>query len=140
MQLAALQSGIVLALVNRHLTESEAAHILADSQAQLLIADDRTGAAAAAAAARAGLDAGARFAIDGDSGFTDWRELWGADEPPTDRTAGSLLLYSSGTTGVPKGIRTPSSGRSPEQEDHRLLEGLAAYDVKHDGVASRIVV
>ena len=85
-QLAALQSGIVLALVNRHLTESEAAHILSDSQAQLLIADDRTGAAAAAAAARAGLDAGARFAIDGDSGFTDWRELWGADEPPTDRT------------------------------------------------------
>lgn len=133
-QLAALQSGIVLALVNRHLTESEAAHILADSQAQLLIADDRTGAAAVAAAARAGLDAGARFAIDGDSGFTDWRELWGADAPPADRTAGSLLLYSSGTTGVPKGIRTPLSGRSPEQEDHRLVEGLAVYDVQHDGV------
>ncbi|GAB3308086.1 AMP-binding protein [Epidermidibacterium keratini] len=133
-QLATGQIGLVLALINRHLTAPEAAYILSDSHARLLIADSRTGDAAVGAAELAGLGVDARFAIGDVAGFADWRELWAADEPPTNRTAGSLLLYSSGTTGAPKGISKPLSELAPEQEDQLVVESLAAFDVARDGV------
>ena len=38
------------------------------------------------------------------------------DTPPEVRTGGQLVLYSSGTTGKPKGIRKPLGGESPERQ------------------------
>src|SRR5207253_8589203 len=59
--MAALQGGLYLTPINHHLTASEVAYVLADSQARVLVASDSFADAAAQAADRADLAERARF-------------------------------------------------------------------------------
>ncbi|WP_026361127.1 acyl-CoA synthetase [Amycolatopsis nigrescens] len=114
---AAIQSGLYVVVVNWHLVGPEVAYILADSGAKAFLAHERFAEVAVAAADEAGLRPEARFAVGEVPGFRRIEELGSGegDGRPADRTAGSPMLYTSGTTGRPKGVRRPLTGADPDQ-------------------------
>ncbi|WP_338674820.1 acyl-CoA synthetase [Streptomyces sp. SCSIO 30461] len=115
--LAATQAGFYLVPVNHHLVGPEIAWIIADSGAKVLIAHERFGATARAAADEARLPASNRYAVGRIDGFRPYAELLDgrSDSEPADRTLGWVMNYTSGTTGRPRGIRRPLPGKLPEE-------------------------
>jgi long-chain acyl-CoA synthetase len=112
---AAMQTGLYVVPVNWHLTAAEVAYILGDSEAGAFVAHERFADVAAAAADQAGIDRGARFAVGAIPGFAPLTEL-GKDGAgrPGERTAGAPMLYTSGTSGRPKGVRRALTGEDPD--------------------------
>ena len=114
---AAIQTGLYVVPVNWHLTAPEVAYILSDSGAAAFAAHERFADVAAEAAEGAGIDPGARFAVGAVPGSAPLTTL-GADGPagrPDPRTAGAPMVYTSGTSGRPKGVRRPLTGEDPDQ-------------------------
>ena len=112
---AAMQTGLYVVPVNWHLTAPEVAYILGDSEAGAFVAHQRFAGAAAAAADQAGIDPGARFAVGAVPGFAPLAELGaGGDGRPGERTTGAPMLYTSGTSGRPKGVRRALTGEDPD--------------------------
>ena len=101
--IGAFQIGLYVVPINWHLTAAEANHILADCGARVLVADARFASVAAP------VEAEFKF---GD-GFRLLEELK-SDEPVRDRTAGAPMVYTSGTSGRPKGVKRPLTGASPD--------------------------
>ncbi len=103
---AANRIGLYVTPINWHLTGGEAGYIVADCDAAALVATARLADVVGAM----GDDLGGvttRIAVDGDlPGFERYADLVdGVDAGPLDdETEGSWMLYSSGTTGKPKGI------------------------------------
>ncbi|MGW8376081.1 acyl-CoA synthetase [Streptomyces sp. ODS28] len=114
--LAAFQAGFYLVPVNHHLVGPEIAWIVGDSGAKVLITHERFADAARAAADEAGLPETHRYAVGEPAGFRPYEELLEGQPaaPPEGRTAGGVMNYTSGTTGRPRGIRRPLSGKPPE--------------------------
>ncbi|WP_440712330.1 acyl-CoA synthetase [Gordonia sp. FQ] len=106
---AAVRSGMYVTAINCHLTAGEVDVILEDCGAGALFAGAGS-AAAVAGAARLITDPARRMAWGGPiPGFTDYDTVLAAASPAplTDQPRGTDMLYSSGTTGRPKGIRPP---------------------------------
>ncbi|GCA99900.1 acyl-CoA synthetase [Mycolicibacterium sp. NCC-Tsukiji] len=106
---AALRSGLYLTAVNFHLTAEEAAYIVDDCAAKVLIAAGGLGELAERVRALVpGVDHAYSFGgtLDGFDSYTDLLASAG-DRLLTDQPRGSDMLYSSGTTGRPKGIKPP---------------------------------
>ena len=108
--LAAVRSGLYVTPINHHLTAGEVAYILANCGARALVTSPAHVATAGAALAGNAL-CGLRLVTDQDGaadGFVGHEAAIAGvspDNPP--RTAGDVMLYSSGTTGRPKGIKRP---------------------------------
>ena len=106
---AALRSGLCVTTVNRYLTVEEAGYILGDCEAQALVTS------ASLASQLEGLPDFApmchtRLAVgDAVERYERYEDaLAPQSAEPFDREpAGGFMLYSSGTTGRPKGIRMP---------------------------------
>jgi long-chain acyl-CoA synthetase len=116
--LAALQAGLVVVPVNPGYTLPELGHILADSGARMLITSSvaAVGAAEQLRSEHPGLDRIVVAARSGAEGLSTVAELAATgrqapDGPPQglDRTGEQLavLLYTSGTSGRPKGAMLP---------------------------------
>ncbi len=107
----AQRAGLVYVAVSSRLTASEIDYILADSGAQALFASDYLGPVldelqSPVARYLAGTARGNWLSIE--------KALSSMPETPVaDERAGTDMLYSSGTTGKPKGVRLPI----PESED-----------------------
>ncbi|MBN9633990.1 MAG: AMP-binding protein, partial [Actinobacteria bacterium] len=106
---AALRSGLYLTAVNFHLTAEEAAYIVNDCNAKVLFASGELGELAEQIRASVpgvghAYTFGAKLA-----GFDSYAGLLASagDRTLADQPRGSDMLYSSGTTGRPKGIRPP---------------------------------
>ncbi|HWA65920.1 MAG TPA: acyl-CoA synthetase [Mycobacteriales bacterium] len=99
--------GLYLVPVNWHLTPKEAAYIVADCEAKALIASAAL-ADTVAALGEAADNVSLRFSIGGSlPGFESLEDAT-AGQPEVasaDDVEGSWMFYSSGTTGVPKGIK-----------------------------------
>ena len=106
-----MRSGMYLTCINRYLTPDEAAYIVRDSTSRVIFAS----AALSQTEALIPLIPGCphRFVVGGDiAGFDDYAATVSkyTTAPIADERAGDTMLYSSGTTGRPKGIKRPLSG------------------------------
>ena len=104
---AALRSGLYITPVNHHLTAAETNVILGDCGARVLFASAASAGAVADAAEVTTLEY--RIAWGGIDGFESYDDVLAAASPqkPTSQPRGHDMLYSSGTTGRPKGIQPP---------------------------------
>lgn len=104
----AKRAGLMVTPLSIHLRAHEVAHVLRDSGAVLLAADAALGDLAGALDLQ---NLPYRFSIRGTiPGFAPLRSLMEGRPttwPDGERPIGREFLYSSGTTGLPKGIRRP---------------------------------
>jgi acyl-CoA synthetase (AMP-forming)/AMP-acid ligase II len=107
---AAWRSGFYIVPVNWHLTAREAGYILSNSGARALVASGDLADIAGEIVATDGAAVTSRLLVGGArDGFDDLDATIAAQPAvrPAEERNGSLMLYSSGTTGRPKGIRPP---------------------------------
>lgn len=105
---AAERTGVYTTCISSKLTAGEAEYIIRDGDCRVLIASH--GVAAVAEQLKATLSGVALFMCDGIvDGYCSYEAA--RDEQPATLIAepqpGGVMLYSSGTTGVPKGVRHP---------------------------------
>jgi long-chain acyl-CoA synthetase len=119
------RSGLYYTCVNSYLTPEELAYILANSRSRILITSDaRREVALKAMAMAPGIERCLIVDGPGDGeGMTSLDEATAGfpDTPIADECLGVAMLYSSGTTGRPKGILRPLPEGPP-------AEGLPLYE------------
>lgn len=105
----ALRSGLYVVPISSRLTADEVEYIVRDSGASLLLVSHAIAASRHALRERLGGDVTLAMLDELAEGFAGWSEAVSAfpETPIEDQLAGSPMLYSSGTTGRPKGIRLP---------------------------------
>lgn len=109
--LATGQLGLYLVPVNWHLTADEVAYIVRDSDSKILIASHEFAQNLVSAELP-----DLRFAVGAvAAGWQEYDELLGDSRSPAERSAGSLMGYTSGTTGMPKGVKRKLAGKSPRK-------------------------
>jgi len=134
--LAALQSGWFYTPINFHLTGPEIAYVANDSESKAFIGHVRFADTLLAAAKEIDIPAEARFVVGGElEGFRPYSEL--TDGQPTttpdDRTAGSAMHYTSGTTGRPKGVKRSLTGLDPDTSAELFAMLLALFGIPEEG-------
>jgi acyl-CoA synthetase (AMP-forming)/AMP-acid ligase II len=120
---AAQRSGLYYVCISSRLTAPEVEYILDNSGSSLLIAS--LGKADVAGKVKQATQLAHYWSIDGEiDGFSRLETLQKTypTTPIADEMAGTDMLYSSGTTGRPKGIRPPLEPGTPIDEDNVLLQ------------------
>jgi len=143
---ATMRTGVRITPVNWHLTADEIAYIINDCEAKVLVGDARV--AAVAVAAKQCDKVVLKLAVGGEiDGFQDYdaalAPLDGGDID--DPVLGNQMMYTSGTTGRPKGVFRPNpvvtpanvlAGRGYDETSIQLCAGPAyhaaplAFDVR----------
>jgi long-chain acyl-CoA synthetase len=140
---ACLRAGVRYTPVNWHLTPDEVAYIVGDSGAKALFGDTRFAELMTKAAALSP-NASVRVAIGGEiGGFENYdAAISGQDRSDIpDPQAGFRMLYTSGTTGRPKGVVRPlnySTGlaaliSAPQYDPRRRQLHLCTGPLHHGG-------
>ncbi|WP_439100981.1 acyl-CoA synthetase [Congregibacter sp.] len=119
---AAQRAGLIYTAISSHLKAEETAYILNNCEAKLFIASPKVAEVAQAAASQATGVSHYFMAGGVRENFTSWEEA--TDAQPTtaidDQANGVPMLYSSGTTGQPKGVFV-----APESDDVHAPHFLA---------------
>ena len=106
---AAFRSGLYFTTVNRYLTGEEAGYIVDNSESKVLVASKALAETAAEIPQHAPNCETWLMADGAEDGFEDFESAISEHpaEPLAEEPAGFFMLYSSGTTGRPKGIMRP---------------------------------
>ena len=123
---AAERTGLYYTLVNSHLSPEEVAYIVTDSESKVLFSSAARQQAASDAASRCeGLNRMFMVGLTSEEGgWEPYEQSIAAfpSEPVRDESMGAPMLYSSGTTGHPKGIyRELPEGTPGEQPDQTVF-------------------
>jgi acyl-CoA synthetase (AMP-forming)/AMP-acid ligase II len=132
---AAQRAGLIYTAISSRLTAPEAEYIARDCGARMLITSRAKGDVAKdLAGPLAGVE---RFMVDGaESGFSSWEDAV-SDQPARpipDEVEGADMLYSSGTTGRPKGVRIRADGKPLGTPPALVLLLKAVYGVDEQAV------
>ncbi|MEE4453002.1 acyl-CoA synthetase [Novosphingobium resinovorum] len=125
---AAQRTGLYLTSISTKLGAADIAYILRDSGARLLVHSDRL----APLAAEALRDAPGVESYDAGR----WRSAitYYPQTPVEDESAGTDMLYSSGTTGRPKGVKPPLPQGPLDETTPLETMGTALYGMGEDTV------
>ncbi|MCY4656957.1 MAG: AMP-binding protein, partial [Gammaproteobacteria bacterium] len=108
---AALRSGLYLTTINRYLTAPEVSYIVQDSMSKCLVTTSVLSEVAENLITESEFaDCTLRLMCEGTiAGWDSYEDTLNSASPKplTDQWLGSTMLYSSGTTGKPKGILRP---------------------------------
>lgn len=123
---AALRSGLYVTTINSYLSAEEVGYILQDSGARSLVTTSEKAKIASAAMQHATGCVVPLLIGDADPRFEPYADAIGSmsTDPLDEQPAGEMMLYSSGTTGGPKGVKRPLSGKSVA--DGMLIAGLVS--------------
>ncbi|MFC4948872.1 acyl-CoA synthetase [Pseudonocardia sp. GCM10023141] len=130
---AAMRSGLYITAINQHLTAAEVAYIVGDCGARALVVSAAlSDVATAIVALTPGVEV--RLAVGGSAvggsavgggieGHDDYDAALAAAsaEPLPHQPRGRDMLYSSGTTGLPKGVRAPLPVQQVQEGGDPLL-------------------
>ena len=129
---AAQRSGLYFTAVSSKLTAPEVAYIVRDAGARVLFLSVTLRAIAAELAQLLEGEVDL-FSVEGSvAGYRDYETTVARfpAQPVPDQVAGQDMLYSSGTTGRPKGIRFPLKNEPIEapQPVTQMMQGLWSFD------------
>lgn len=122
---AAHRAGLFYVPVATSLTTGEASFIVADSGARLLVASVRFAELAEAIA-----PPGPNLLVDAEtSSFARYEEAIASAAPLEEQSEGAALMYSSGTSGRPKGVETTLPEAPWGTADHLTLRMRQWYGI-----------
>lgn len=128
--MAAHRLGLRLTPVNWHLKADEIAYIVSDCEALALFADSRAGDAARCAIAD-NSRLKVKLAIGGSlQGFADYAQA-ATDLPTSDienPSRGSVMQYTSGTTGKPKGVLRKQPDPAKAADMQQLITAVFQFE------------
>jgi long-chain acyl-CoA synthetase len=121
---AAMRSGLYITAINQHLTPSEVSYIVNDCGAKAIIVSSTYAATATTILdGTPGVTLHLAYGPDPVQGHDDLETALAAApaEPLAEQPRGRDMLYSSGTTGRPKGVKAPLPGISVTDGGDALL-------------------
>jgi long-chain acyl-CoA synthetase len=128
---ACSRGGFRLTPVNWHLSAEEAKYIAGDCEASVVVGEPGLGAATSGASSAKGIEV--RLGVDGaHEGFDPYGAAVDAEDdgPLDDPRLGSVMLYTSGTTGRPKGVSRPPAATR--------LTAANIYGYRQDGTDAHL--
>ncbi|WP_288904012.1 AMP-binding protein [uncultured Sneathiella sp.] len=131
---AAQRAGLYYTAISSRLTAEEAAYIINDCGARIFITSNYKSELAGQLAERTP-NVEERLMIDGTlPGYKSFEDIVGtySSDPLADECEGSDMLYSSGTTGRPKGIKPLEIGNPIGTEDNLFNLLKTQYKVTED--------
>ena len=132
---AALRSGLYITAVNSFLSTPEVEYILDDCDARMVVSSRAKGDVAGVIDPAATPKVERWLMTDGvmsDGGGPVWESYEDAvaaapGSPISDESAGHTMLYSSGTTGRPKGVKRPLPEHAIDELDPRTANFLIPF-------------
>ena len=135
--MAIAQAGFYLVPINHHLMGPEIAYIIEDSAAKAFICSEEFAPQCNAAMDQLSFNPEGRFTTGSLPGFRSFDELKEGQPTgmPGERRPGTIMNYTSGTTGKPKGVRRPIPTADPATIGAQLGMFLMLFGIQPGGGA-----